>query len=468
MHRPSTYLSGVEKEEKKKAGTRTSPSGFSLLISDGDGFGKNKGERSVSLSDYRYGSEDGNGIGEGFDDDNPWVNSRTVSTATLRSRRQYQRKESGREIGYVYDDEDTATHSNVHLHEHRPLSETRRRRRSRSAIGSISKHPLYVDTSADAEGDGNVNLDGHSSRNRLYSSSKSPFISSYSREGSSSSTPGLADHQTRPSLRRAIGSWEGRKDVETDRSSKGSGASDNDVDVVVHKVMRTDTLAGISLKYNIPLAQLRKANKLWTNDSIHLRNVLYIPLRDVSLPSRLSPNILLNNPDSASISKSSTHTNLPETALTPSTQGEIHKVPILQLSFFPPSGGLNTPTSIPSTRPRTNTQQRTTPNLTPPTRSIAFGGSSPSFSLAFLIQGLNNASQEIKSRLSFDSKHSSETGEEGGEIEMDPVKNRSGKRSGENRGYHSGRLLAVSVVVSVAVYAPFFSFKNDAETGAEL
>lgn len=41
---------------------------------------------------------------------------------------------------------------------------------------------------------------------------------------------------------------------------------------------RTDSLAGISLKYGISLADLRRANRLWASDSIHLRSMLYIPV----------------------------------------------------------------------------------------------------------------------------------------------------------------------------------------------
>ncbi|CAG8598942.1 8996_t:CDS:2 [Ambispora leptoticha] len=48
--------------------------------------------------------------------------------------------------------------------------------------------------------------------------------------------------------------------------------------VIVHEVKKTDTLAGIALFYGIELPILKKANKLWTNDSIHMHKYLYIPL----------------------------------------------------------------------------------------------------------------------------------------------------------------------------------------------
>ncbi|CAG8518295.1 4478_t:CDS:2, partial [Ambispora gerdemannii] len=48
--------------------------------------------------------------------------------------------------------------------------------------------------------------------------------------------------------------------------------------VIVHEVKKTDTLAGIALFYGIEVSLLKKTNKLWTNDSIHMHKYLYIPL----------------------------------------------------------------------------------------------------------------------------------------------------------------------------------------------
>ncbi|CAO3669667.1 unnamed protein product [Umbelopsis ramanniana] len=52
------------------------------------------------------------------------------------------------------------------------------------------------------------------------------------------------------------------------------------IQAILHKVKKNDTVAGISLFYGIPLSKLKKANRLWTNDSIHSRRILYIPLKD--------------------------------------------------------------------------------------------------------------------------------------------------------------------------------------------
>lgn len=46
---------------------------------------------------------------------------------------------------------------------------------------------------------------------------------------------------------------------------------------VVHHVQPSDTIQGISLKYNVTVEELRRVNKLWANDSIWLRGTLLIP-----------------------------------------------------------------------------------------------------------------------------------------------------------------------------------------------
>lgn len=45
-----------------------------------------------------------------------------------------------------------------------------------------------------------------------------------------------------------------------------------------HKIMPGDTLLGISLKYNIPIENIKRANRLWSNDLTFLKETLIIPL----------------------------------------------------------------------------------------------------------------------------------------------------------------------------------------------
>ena len=51
------------------------------------------------------------------------------------------------------------------------------------------------------------------------------------------------------------------------------------------------TLAGVTLNYGVTVAQIRKCNKMWASDSIHLRNVLYIPLYAADTSKILVPGV---------------------------------------------------------------------------------------------------------------------------------------------------------------------------------
>ncbi|TWW67820.1 LysM and putative peptidoglycan-binding domain-containing protein 2 [Takifugu flavidus] len=47
---------------------------------------------------------------------------------------------------------------------------------------------------------------------------------------------------------------------------------------VEHRVTDSDTLQGIALKYGVTMEQIKRANKLFSNDCIFLRNSLNIPV----------------------------------------------------------------------------------------------------------------------------------------------------------------------------------------------
>ncbi|CAG8488020.1 7103_t:CDS:2 [Paraglomus occultum] len=66
--------------------------------------------------------------------------------------------------------------------------------------------------------------------------------------------------------------------------------------VLVHVVKPNDTLAGVALFYGVELQTLKRANKLWTSDSIHTRKHLYIPLDSCSA---LSTSSVIYNDDSS-------------------------------------------------------------------------------------------------------------------------------------------------------------------------
>ncbi|XP_062599131.1 lysM and putative peptidoglycan-binding domain-containing protein 1-like [Saccostrea cucullata] len=48
--------------------------------------------------------------------------------------------------------------------------------------------------------------------------------------------------------------------------------------LVKHRVSQSDTLMGIALKYGSSVEQIKRENKLWTNDSLFLREHLLIPI----------------------------------------------------------------------------------------------------------------------------------------------------------------------------------------------
>ncbi|OXG81483.1 hypothetical protein C345_04822 [Cryptococcus neoformans A2-102-5] len=100
----------------------------------------------------------------------------------------------------------------------------------------------------------------------------------------------LAD--TRPALQRATSATE-RQVAESSKSGSEWGStrgsldvlrmssvdeSSGEVEVLIHTVKPHESLAGIALLYGIDLATLRKVNKLWASDPIHIRTHLYVPL----------------------------------------------------------------------------------------------------------------------------------------------------------------------------------------------
>ncbi|KAK4544129.1 hypothetical protein LTR36_004627 [Oleoguttula mirabilis] len=53
---------------------------------------------------------------------------------------------------------------------------------------------------------------------------------------------------------------------------------DRDALVYVHHVKRDDTLAGITIKYNCSANLLRKANRMWPNDTVQTRQAIVLPV----------------------------------------------------------------------------------------------------------------------------------------------------------------------------------------------
>ena len=52
-----------------------------------------------------------------------------------------------------------------------------------------------------------------------------------------------------------------------------------------HAVTEGETLAGLSLRYNITIQDIKLCNKIWTNEGLYPGRMLRIPISDVSKPS---------------------------------------------------------------------------------------------------------------------------------------------------------------------------------------
>ncbi|CAE6424659.1 hypothetical protein RSOLAG1IB_03977 [Rhizoctonia solani AG-1 IB] len=163
---------------------------------------------------------------------------------------------------------------------------------------------------------------------------------------------------TRPVLRRMLSSKDGKakggmwgfsdgwveeEDEEEEEGQKETRPSGTFREMLVHKVQPKDSLAGVALKYGVSIADVRKVNKLWTADSIHLRSVLYIPLTasvKLDLIDLTTPNQELDLPlpsdQVSSTTDDASKSNASDSPAPDPSKPTIQHVPISQLSFFPP------------------------------------------------------------------------------------------------------------------------------------
>ncbi|KAJ7782361.1 peptidoglycan-binding LysM domain protein [Mycena maculata] len=192
--------------------------------------------------------------------------------------------------------------------------------------------------------------------------------------------------------------------------------------VLVHEVTLQDSLAGVSLKYGISMAELRRANHLWASDPIHLRRVLYIPLDKTSRAKELAPMpLLVSTEDTEQSSPSPTRPdNIPPVSTI--------RIPASQLSFFPPHSRpqrLPDPPSPPvQPIPRTkHPHSRHARYATTPTP----GGTASSPSLTSILTALPiqpSTRDTIIARLSYDSTGTSNSSysDQGEGHELDDVR----------------------------------------------
>lgn len=210
--------------------------------------------------------------------------------------------------------------------------------------------------------------------------------------------------------------------------------------------MPKDSLAGVALKYGIPLADLRRANQLWPSDPIHLRKVLYIPIDQARhaklafLDAAASEQVDLLHPEeelsssSVVVDPSPASSRPPPRAPPSSSLYTLRRVPNSSLSFFPPSHSSHTMHSPRDRIPPTpssilDTDYFSPISVTPPvlesTRNRLLSATSTlAPKLAPLFSALPfsaSTRDEIISRLSFDSSSNSTSVSDEQDVELSSV-----------------------------------------------
>lgn len=71
-------------------------------------------------------------------------------------------------------------------------------------------------------------------------------------------------------------------------SAPPGGEEDRDALVYIHHVRKDDTLAGITIRYNIAANNLRKANRMWPNDAVQARQTLILPVDACGVKGKLA------------------------------------------------------------------------------------------------------------------------------------------------------------------------------------
>ncbi|TCD67872.1 hypothetical protein EIP91_011870 [Steccherinum ochraceum] len=208
--------------------------------------------------------------------------------------------------------------------------------------------------------------------------------------GSKSSGSIVSLNDTRPRLKRLLSDLgtvsvgeDSKKNSDTEQSPRDELHSQRVV--IVHEVTPTDSLAGVALKYGVTLADLRRANQMWTSDTIHLRKALYIPIEKTQKSKQF--NLALIDLDAAPTPSLS---DAEPTASTVSLDGisdqsgdghpsvTVRRVPASHLSYFPPPPRASTTLSSSPTFPRSYSDQPSSQGLGLDIFSPEFYASHPS------------------------------------------------------------------------------------------
>ncbi|KAF7333247.1 Peptidoglycan-binding domain-containing protein 1 [Mycena sanguinolenta] len=191
--------------------------------------------------------------------------------------------------------------------------------------------------------------------------------------------------------------------------------------VLVHQVTSKDSLPGVALKYGISMADLRRANHLWSSDPIHLRKVLYIPL-DKTSRKELDPTPLLVSTDDMEQVEPT-----PVQVDTIGSMATIQRIPASQLSFFPPPSRPQEPETPPPSAelpPRTkHPHSRHVRYATSPASSLPGTAGSPSLTSILSALPIQPSTRDtIIARLSYDSTGSSSYSDRDEGHELDDVR----------------------------------------------
>ncbi|KAF8893458.1 hypothetical protein BD779DRAFT_1506379 [Infundibulicybe gibba] len=225
---------------------------------------------------------------------------------------------------------------------------------------------------------------------------------------------------TRPHLSRMVkvGSLVDVPSVHS-RATEGLPLPRLEQNVLAHDVLPTDSLAGVSLKYGISLADLRRANHLWASDSIHLRKVLFIPIEKASRAQETdeeTPSPLKTAPGT----HTATSDESPDVTPPLSGTGTVRRIPASEMSFFPP------PSTTPTEQPIQTDLKGTPSSISKSFSAHLRTTTSPSHSLASILTALpitSSTRDNLIARLSFESvsssysDHDTNDGSEGHELE---------------------------------------------------